>query len=239
MSAYKWFPIETIQHLNDEVYTLSFRGEFPAKPGQFYMLKINTTNDPLLGRPISVSDVDGDRIVFLIQVLGRGTAMMQSMRPGDKIGLFGPLGNGFRITEGKTALFAGTAGIAPLLYLAKNLPTKPDLYAGFRSSSYYTEEFREHVDEIYIATEDGSEGYRGYALDLLDANAYEKVYICGPMPMIVATMKKFPEANLEVSLEARMGCGFGACLSCNTRTHKGGLRICKEGPVFDAKELIL
>lgn len=238
MEGYRWCAIADVTHLNDQVFTLRFEGDFAAEPGQFYMLKVGRGTDPLLGRPISVSDCDASGITFLIQVMGRGTQMLRDARPGDRIGLLGPLGRGFEPTSGRCALLAGTAGIAPLLLLAKRLPQKPDLYAGFRTESYYTDRFEGYIDRLQIATEDGSEGYKGYALDLLDASRYDKVYICGPMPMILAAIRKFPDAALEVSLEAHMGCGFGACLSCNIETKKGGFRICKDGPVISAKEIL-
>lgn len=235
--SYKFVEISNIEFLSDEVFTLKFEGKFEGEPGQFYMLKLNEFSDPLLGRPISISDIGENHIVFLIQIMGRGTEQLSKYKVGDKVGLLGPLGNGFNIVDGKCALLAGTAGIAPLLYLAKNLKVKPDLYVGYRSGEYYTDEFKEYVENIYIATEDGSVGHKGYALDLLDADKYDKIYVCGPMPMINATMKKFPESDIEVSLEARMGCGVGACLSCNCETQDGHIRICKEGPVIDGRKL--
>lgn len=235
--SYKFVEILNKEILTDEVFTLTFEGDFEGKPGQFYMLKVNEFQDPLLGRPISISDIDGNKIVFLIQIMGRGTKYLSNLRVGDKVGLLGPLGNGFNLTEGKTALLAGTAGIAPMLYLAKNLNTKPDLYVGYRSGEYYTDKFKDYVENIYIATEDGSVGHKGYALDILDAEKYDKIYACGPMPMINALVKKYPNANIEVSLEARMGCGVGACLSCNCKTKDGHIRICKEGPIIDGRDL--
>ena len=235
--SYKFAEIKEINTLSPEVFTLTFEGDFKGEPGQFYMLKLNEFNDPLLGRPISISDIDGNKIVFLIQIMGRGTKYLSKYRVGDRVGLLGPLGTGFNLVDGKCALLAGTAGIAPLLYLAKNMKKKPDLFVGFRSGEYYTDEFKDYVDEINIATEDGSVGYKGYALDLLDANKYDKIYVCGPMPMIRATINKFPNANIEVSLEARMGCGVGACLSCNCKTKEGHIRLCKEGPVINGRDL--
>ncbi|MDD7761723.1 MAG: dihydroorotate dehydrogenase electron transfer subunit [Firmicutes bacterium] len=238
--SYKFYKIEEINHLNEEVFTLRFSGKFDGVPGQFYMIKLNKNTDPLLARPISISDIGDDYIVFLIQIMGRGTKEMSNLRVGDSLGLLGPLGTGFNIDSSKkVALLAGTAGIAPMLYLSKSLPHKPDLYVGYRSGEYYTEEFKSSINEMYIATEDGSVGHKGYALDILDASKYDKIYVCGPMPMIRATVSKFPNANIEVSLEAHMGCGIGACLSCDCKTRSGAIRICMEGPVIDAKELKL
>ena len=213
MSGYNSYKISEIRHLNDEIFVMAIEADVTVEPGQFFMLREPNTTDPMMGRPISVSDYKDGKLYFLIQIMGKGTELFSKKRPGDEILMMGPLGNGFKPVEGKCALLAGTAGIAPLLYLAKKLSVKPDLYVGYRSGSYYTEEFKDYVDNIYIATEDGSVGHKGYALDLLDA-------------------------EMQVSLEAYMGCGFGACMSCLCDTIGGRKGICKAGPVFSAKELI-
>ena len=238
MSGYNSYKISEIRHLNDEIFVMAVEAEVSVEPGQFFMLREPDTTDPMMGRPISVSDYKDGKLYFLIQIMGKGTELFSKKRPGDEILMMGPLGNGFKPVEGKCALLAGTAGIAPLLYLAKKLSVKPDLYVGYRSGSYYTEEFKDYVDNIYIATEDGSVGHKGYALDLLDAEKYEMTYVFGPMPMVKATVKKCTDADMQVSLEAHMGCGFGACMSCLCDTIGGRKGICKAGPVFPAKELI-
>ncbi|MCI6609769.1 MAG: dihydroorotate dehydrogenase electron transfer subunit [Ezakiella sp.] len=238
MSGYSVHKILEMKPLNDEVFVMCVEAESNGAPGQFYMLREPDTTDPMMGRPISISDVDGNKIYFLIQIMGEGTKLLSKKRAGDEILLMGPLGNGFTLVEGKTAMLAGTAGIAPFLYLSKQLKQKPDLYVGYRSGSYYTEEFKDTTENIYIATEDGSVGHKGYALDILDIDKYDTIYVCGPMPMVKATLKKFPDANTQVSLEAYMGCGFGACMSCLCDTIKGRKGICKVGPVFNGKELI-
>lgn len=237
---YKSAIISDINHLNEDVFVIKCKGDFLGRPGQFYMLRINDFNhsDPLLARPISISDIQNGEITFLIQIMGRGTKVLSEKKVGDSLMILGPLGSSFNIIDKKCALLSGAAGIAPLLYLAKNMKVKPDLYAGFRTKPYYIEELKPYCDNIFIATEDGSYGYKGYALDLLEDNDYEKVYACGPMPMLIAAKNKIKTTDLEISLEAHMGCGIGACLSCTKPVEGYELfRICKEGPVVNARRL--
>lgn len=237
MSGYSPFKISEIRHLNEEVFVIGVECDLGGEPGQFYMLRVPGTTNPMMGRPISISDVRDGKIYFLIQIMGKGTEIFSNMRVNDEILLMGPLGHGFSFTDKKSAMLAGTAGIAPFLYLSKRLKVKPDLFVGYRSGSYYTEEFKDSTENIYIATEDGSVGHKGYALDLLLEGKYDRIYVCGPMPMVKAAIKKLKNEDMEVSLEAFMGCGFGACMSCLCDTIGGRKGICKAGPVFNAKEL--
>lgn len=237
MSGYNLYKIAEIEHLNDEVFVMSVYCDLGGEPGQFYMLREPETSNPMMGRPISISDVRDGKVFFLIQIMGKGTEIFSKKRVGDEILLMGPLGHGFSLSDKKSAMLAGTAGIAPFLYLSKQLNVKPDLFVGYRSGSYYTDEFKDSTENVFIATEDGSVGHKGYALDLLEESNYDRIYVCGPMPMVKAAIKKLKNVDMEVSLEAFMGCGFGACMSCLCDTIGGRKGICKAGPVFDAKEL--
>lgn len=222
------------------IWKTVIRGPFAGEPGQFYMLRA-WGNYPLLSRPISIYDRDEDTITFLYAVVGQGTDLMARLEPGDKMELLGPLGNGFDVSKhyGKVALVCGGIGIAPLLYLARRLDAdRVDLLAGFRDEVYCVEEFEPYAN-VKIATEDGSVGVKGYVTALLDQEQYDAVFVCGPTPMMRAIQENPPCEDTWLSLEAHMGCGIGACLGCQIRTKSDGIvRICHEGPVFAASEVI-
>lgn len=232
---------------NDEiskgVYKLTVKGEFNAKPGQFYMLRA-WRNEPVLSRPISVNDVENDRISFVYQVVGKGTEILASLKAGNKIELLGALGNSFNTDykNEKIALVAGGIGIAPMLYLAKELKEcKVDLYAGFRDVVFVADEIKGHVDNMYISTESGRNGEKGYVTDLLNPEKYDKVLCCGPEVMMEKVVKMCREKNVQVyvSMEKHMACGIGACLVCTCKTVEGNKRTCKDGPIFSGDDLVL
>ena len=134
----------------------------------------------------------------------------------------------------------GGIGIAPLYEVVKNLQEcEIDLYAGFREKSYSTEAFKEYVENIYIATESGEEGEKGYITDILEVNKYDMVLCCGPEVMMkkVVKMCKEKKVPIYISMEKHMACGVGACLGCTCKTKDGNKRTCKEGPVFLGDEL--
>ena len=224
-----------------DVYKIRLEGKFKGEPGQFYMLRA-WNEYPYLSRPISIYDITDEYIEFLYLVVGKGTGILSNCRNGDHISILGPLGNGFNTKNEyeKVALISGGIGIAPLLYLAKNLKAKKiDLLAGFKNEVYCIEEFKEYAS-VSIATEDGSVGEKGFVTELIEKNAYDAAFVCGPTPMMKAVIIIEPSYNTYVSLEAHMGCGIGACLGCQIEVKdKGILRICKDGPVFDAKEVRL
>jgi dihydroorotate dehydrogenase electron transfer subunit len=223
------------------IFRIRLSGDFQGAPGQFYMLRGWEGNDPFLPRPISIADLREGVLTMIYEVRGKGTHIISSLKPGDTLSLLGPLGNGFQLEEGKrVAIVAGGIGIAPMLYLAKSLGAKAYLYAGFRSDPYLLEDFEDHTNEIIISTEDGSIGHRGFVTDIFDPEAYDTVYSCGPMPMMEALGRKcLDKTQLYVSLESHMACGIGICLGCTVPTIRGMERVCKEGPVFSAQEVIL
>lgn len=225
------------------IYKLRVSGNFEAKPGQFYMLKA-WIGDPLLGRPISVHDVKENEITFLYQVKGVGTQKINALRKEDSIDLTGPLGNGFNLEDikGKVAIVSGGIGIAPMNYLIKSMDkAKVDLYAGFRNEVYGLEEIKEKVDKVFITTEDGSKGEKGYITKIFNPDKYDLVVSCGPEVLMYKIIKMCNERNKKVyvSMEKKMACGIGACLVCTCKTKDGNKRSCKDGPVFLGSELIL
>ncbi len=217
-----------------------------AKPGQFLHIKTNKGLDPLLRRPVSISRIIKDKgyIYLVYQVLGRGTKEMAALKPGEEIDIMGPIGNGFPVFPGKKcAVVGGGMGVAPLLELAYNL-NDCDAYLGFRCSTFKLAEYKAACKELYIATEDGSTGSKGYVTEIIkDIDKYEIVYTCGPKLMMKKVKELCESKSVQcfVSIEERMGCGIGACLVCACKIKEGDLwhykKACTDGPVFEAGEV--
>lgn len=219
-----------------------------AKPGQFVMLEASS-RELLLRRPLGIADVDVKRgeVLLIYRLVGRGTRGYTTLRKGDVLSLEGPLGTGFSIDSGAVLLVGGGVGIAPLIYLAKSLPVKPVLLIGGRTAEelFWKDFLLPYAEEVLLTTDDGSAGVRGTTVDYLptalDAYRVETLKACGPMIMMAGIAKVAGERHVpcEVSLEARMGCGFGVCLGCTFAGKETGRRrkICTEGPVFAAGEV--
>ncbi len=227
------------QMLAKDIYrmTLESDNSFTA-PGQFVMLEVP---ELFLRRPISVSSYDSERYVIIYKVVGAGTEKMSKMQPGETIATLTGLGNGYdvdAIPDGCT-LIGGGIGIPPMLGLAQNLITqgkKCKVVLGFNTKEdiFLVDEFEKFTDDITIMTADGSYGKKGFVTDAFDTLDY--ACACGPLKMLEALDAKVKEG--QFSLEARMGCGFGACMGCSIQTKEGNHRVCKEGPVFN-KEVLL
>ncbi len=226
----------------DGIYKLTIEGEFEGKPGQFYMLK-GCGNDKLLPRPISIHDINEGSISFLYAACGEGTKEFVSLDKGDTLQIMGPLGNCFEESYGKKiAIVTGGIGIAPINYLTKNLnASQIHVYAGFRDCLYGLTEIEKQVEGLIISTEDGSVGNKGYVTEGFDPEKYDTVLCCGPEIMMNKVIKMCLESNVEVfaSMEKRMACGVGACLVCTCKTKEGNKRTCKDGPIFNGKDLVL
>ena len=217
-----------------------------AKPGQFVSVYSND-GARLLPRPISICEIDGKNLRMVYRVVGKGTEEFSGYKEGDQLDVLGPLGNGYTLDTKKAILLGGGIGIPPMLELAKRLDCEKSIVLGYRDVLFLNEEF-EPYGKVYIATEDGSAGTRGNVLDAIREQGItgEVIYACGPKPMLRA-IKNFAEENgMEafISLEEKMACGIGACLACVCKTkdvdhhsHVHNARICKEGPVFNAKEV--
>lgn len=231
---------ENIQ-VAEDIYIITIHGTYNAEPGQFYMLRA-WEEEPVLSRPVSVYYVNKDSIAFLYQVKGRGTELLKGLKAGEDIRLLGPCGKGFNTErlKGKVAIIGGGIGIAPMLYTAASLKNcQVDVYAGFRSKPYLMDEFRKAADNVYVATEDGSEGYKGHVTEIFNPWEYTSVLCCGPQIMMekIAEMCKSCATPVWVSMEKHMACGIGACLVCNCSTKQGIKRTCKDGPVFSGREV--
>lgn len=221
------------------IYKMKIDVDLQAKPGQFFMFRTESfRNEPLLSRPFGVCDQENGELTLLYQLVGIGTGIMSKLTPGHEVQLLGPLGNGFRIDHArdkKIAIIAGGIGIAPLLSLAKNLSTKADFFAGFTLDPYFLDEFRPYCKEV-IATSYRDDGV--FITDVIDLNDYDIVYACGPNQMLKVIHDMAHNSEVQVSMEAHMACGIGACLGCTVESVDGEfLRVCKDGPVFDSREV--
>lgn len=218
------------------------------KPGQFAHIKV--PGDKLLRRPISINDYEASaRILsFIYQVKGGGTAQLSGAR--ESLSMLLPLGNGFPEPSGKVLLAGAGIGCAPLLYAARLYKKECGAALAFRSMDYAYEltEFNSLVSELYTASDDGSLGEKCYAHQLvekaLQTGKYSCVYACGPeraLELIRNVCARYG-AESYLSLEARMGCGMGACVVCNVKIGSPEkwhyLRCCKDGPVFAGKEVL-
>ncbi len=221
---------------------------FTPVPGQFYLLRSSTTLDPLLRRPFSILRWDDRCLEFLVRVKGKGTRLLKDLRPGDCIEALGPLGRGYpRPSVDETpVIVAGGVGIASVYPLIERLGTRAHVFYGARGSGdlHLLGEIEALTDKVETATDDGSTGFRGSAVERLGEMleripARPVVYACGPEGMTAALLALLKERGVSghVSLEERMACGVGACLGCVVRTRAGYRRVCKEGPVFGTDEL--
>lgn len=225
------------------------RLQVPAQqinPGQFYMLRSWDSHALPLMRPISIYRYENGILEFLYRVVGRGTAKLSQLKKQDTVELLGALGNGFPCTEvkGEIALVGGGIGIPPLYETAKllkNLGNSVDVYLGYKDDLFLIEEFSEIADHLFIACENGEEGYPGFVTEIVQKNKYAAIFTCGPEVMMFNLLKtcQLDPSKIWMSMEKRMACGIGACLTCNCETTHGMKRCCKDGPVFKANELIL
>lgn len=222
----------------------------PMMPGQFAQLRVDGSKETFLRRPISINFVDTklNQIWFLVQLVGAGSRALGRLKEGDTLNALLPLGNGFSMpvsAEKKHLLVGGGVGTAPLLYLGAQmnlLGMRPTFLLGARTKDMLLQmEDFQRVGDVYVTTEDGSAGEKGFVTQhsILFKQHFDRISVCGPSPMMKA-VAKFARANsvpCEVSLENMMACGLGACLCCVEKTVKGNVCVCTEGPVFDVNEL--
>jgi dihydroorotate dehydrogenase electron transfer subunit len=227
-----------------------------ARPGQFVMVRVG--KDTILPRPFSVHGVNGKEIALLFSVVGKGTAWLSQKKKGDTLDIFGPLGNGYTINpkSRNLLLVAGGMGIAPLRLLAEVacgegkqvtiiigaksgdclLPVTP-------SQNLFDKGMLPADFQCVNATEDGSEGFKGLATQLIPhyLKNIDQVFACGPTEMYktMAKMSELKGKDVQLSLEIMMGCGMGICYGCTIRTRDGLKQVCKDGPVFGMGEVQL
>ncbi len=231
-------------------FVMQINAPFLAKhsiAGQFVSVKVQeNTTDPLLRIPLAVHEINHDNIGLLYRIVGKATKILSTKRAQENISVLGPLGNGFTIQGNKNAiLVAGGFGVAPLYFLAqtltkKNIKTTILIGAFNKEQILGAEKFTALGAEVHIATEDGSLGFKGNVTELLDSrlrgNDDVIVYASGPQPMLTALAKITQQLNIsaQLSMDAYMACGIGACRGCVVPTREGYKLCCKDGPVFDA-----
>ena len=228
--------------LTDGVYRLRLGGSTDAitAPGQFLELRLPGF---YLRRPLSVCDWDEGSVTILYKVVGNGTDWLSKCGAGQHIDALCGLGNGFDVAAcgERMLVIGGGIGVPPMYGLAKRLLAAgktPVAILGFNTAAerFYEAEFRALGVETIVATADGSYGVRGFVTDALPER-YDGFCACGPLPMLRALCRASDKPGF-LSLEARMGCGFGACMGCTIETTAGAKRVCREGPVFRKEELL-
>lgn len=220
-------------------------------PGQFVEVRVDGSDTTFLRRPISINFVDKscNELWLLVATIGDGTRRIGTLKAGDVVNCVLPLGNGFAMPQTpqqRILLVGGGVGVAPLLYMGAEMKKKkiePTFLLGARSKGDLLEiDLFKQYGRVFVTTEDGSEGEKGFVTNhsILQNEHFDRIATCGPKPMMVAVARHAHQADIEceVSLENMMACGLGACLCCVEKTTKGNLCVCKEGPVFNIKQLL-
>ncbi len=240
--------IKSNELIAKDVYKMILEGDTSEikRPGQFVNIKLE---NKFLRRPISVCDYNSSELTIIYKILGSGTDLMSKMKHNQKLDLLMGLWNGFDLEpttdKNHILLVGGGVGIPPLYNLAKELKKlgkKVTVVMGFRSKEdvFYEKELNNLVDNVYVVTNDGSYGDKGFVTDVISNNNIEFDYYmsCGPEPMLNLLCTSIAKDG-QLSFEERMGCGFGACMGCSCKTKYGYKRICVEGPVLSSSEVII
>jgi len=251
------------QKIAPDHYVLSFKNPKITKetrPGQFFNIRVSDCCSPLLRRPFGAHKINKGAIEILYKVVGKATRILSARQEGETLDIIGPLGNGFQTDVPsrdsgypgleKVILIAGGHGVAPLYALAKVVPAEIILIGAKTKAHVVCEkDFKKLGCKVRVATEDGTKGHKGLITDLLKKNIDRQtgkpanrltVYACGPKPMLkeIARLVFRHDIPCQVSLEEYVACGIGTCLGCAIKVRSGYKLICKDGPVFDAKEVV-
>lgn len=245
--------VNSVEALSDKHVLIKLTDDKPLPemlPGQFVEVRVDNSPSTFLRRPISINNVDYDRneLWLLVAAVGDGTRQLQKLQKGDHLNCMLPLGNSFTMptdSTQKVLLVGGGVGVAPLLYFGKRIKAmggEPTFLLGARSTKDVLErELFEQVGRVFITTEDGSEGEKGFVTNhsVLAQEHFDRISTCGPKPMMMAVAHYAFKNDIEceVSLENKMACGVGACLCCVEKTVEGNKCVCKEGPVMNIKKL--
>lgn len=245
-------PVESVEEIQPGIFLLTAFSPNIAqnsKPGQFCNIKVSESSFPLLRRPFSICDSEGDYISFMFNVYGEGTKLLSHKQKGETIDVLGPLGNGFNL-EGdydQTVIVAGGLGSAPFPYLMRKL--NPRSVISFVGGRTQKDVIKYKLANTHIATDDGSEGLMGNVIQLMELKTADlqkeksRIFACGPNAMLRA-LKEFSIKNgLEcyASTECAMACGFGICQGCPIeKSDKSGYElVCKDGPFFNVMDVII
>jgi len=248
-------PVLSVEEVRPGIFLLWARvPEIAPEPGQFFMLGCG--EETFLRRPLSVHRTAPSRLAFLFQVVGKGTAWLSGRKPGDSLDLLGPMGRGFQLDRRAKSvlLVAGGMGVAPLAFLAQRSleqGLEATILLGARTGErLIAGGFLPKGVELVTITEDGSQVKKGKVSDLFlgtlpalvpaFTSGATQVFACGPVEMLKA-MSMMPELEgvpVQVSLELRLGCGFGVCLGCSVPTRNGNRLVCRDGPVFLLDEVV-
>ena len=236
------FNIQSNEQIAKNVYRMLLAGDTTGiLSGQFVNIRIA---GQFLRRPISVCNITEGVLTIIYKVVGIGTEAMSQLPIGTQLDILTILGNGYDLTKAgdQPLLVGGGVGVPPMYMLARQLREmgkEVKVILGFNTQDevFYEDEFRALGCDVTVTTVDGSHGIKGFVTNAMDGQQ-SYYYTCGPLPMIKALIQALGTHG-EVSMEERMGCGFGACMGCTIQTTIGPKRVCKEGPVFPAEILIL
>ena len=227
------------------IYEMTLVGDVSGvtRAGQFVEIALDGL---YLRRPISVCNYEEGQLTLVYKVVGKGTDLMSQMAEGTELDVLTGLGNGFDVEYEcqKPLVVGGGVGVPPLYRLTRDLIARGrevSVVLGFNTESeiFYAEEFEKLGAKVILATADGSVGVKGFVTDAIRESGveYDYFYSCGPLPMLKALCSATTTSG-EVSLEERMGCGFGICMGCSIMTANGAKRVCKDGPVFKKEEVL-
>ena len=247
--------VDAVTQIGANVFLLKLQSENiarSAKPGQFVNIKVSNSNFPLLRRPFSICEVEGDYFTIMFSLIGEGTSVLQQKQKGQSVDVIGSLGNGFSLDGNyeKAVIVAGGIGAAPFPFLIKELEKMGKVIICFSGGRSKNDCITYDMKNVSTATDDGSFGFRGNVVELLSSkigkykNDRIKIFGCGPNAMLKSLQQFCVAHNIEaeISTESSMACGFGICQGCpvQSATEKDKfLLVCKDGPVFNVKDIIL
>ncbi|MBQ9644958.1 MAG: dihydroorotate dehydrogenase electron transfer subunit [Prevotella sp.] len=247
--------VKAVERLSEKHVLIRLTDEAPLPdmvPGQFVEVRVDGSQTTFLRRPISINFVDREQneLWLMVALVGDGTRRLGELKAGQRLNCVLPLGNGFTMLSGQTAqnmlLVGGGVGVAPLLFLGAQLKAQgaaPTFLLGGRTAQdlLMLDEYNKY-GRVCVTTEDGSKGEQGFVTQhsLLQQERFDRIYTCGPTPMMKAVARYAREKGIdcEASLENLMACGLGACLCCVEKTTEGNLCVCKDGPVFNINRLL-
>lgn len=247
--------VDSVTQIGTNVFLLKLFSEKianQAKPGQFVNIKVSESNFPLLRRPFSICNVEDNFFSIMFTAIGGGTHILQNKQYGEPLDVMGPLGNGFSLNGvfDKAIIVAGGIGAAPFPYLIKELVNNGKEILCFSGGRTKNDCITYEMQNFSTATDDGSFGFKGNVIELLASKLDEikndkiKIFGCGPNIMLIALQQfcKTNEVEAEISTESSMACGFGICQGCPVQSAKDEnkfLLVCKDGPVFNVKDVVL